>query len=1078
MALRTVGVRLTADVSNYTANIGKAAQTTKSFSQQLNEQAGAGKLDAAADAAGRMGLGLAVGFGYAVKAAADFDKQMSAVSAATHASSGELGQLRAAALQAGKDTQYSATEAAKGVTELAKAGVSTADVLGGGLKGALSLAAAGQIDVGEAAETAASAMTQFKLKGDQIPHVADLLAAAAGKAQGSVGDMSAALNQAGLIAASTGLSIEDTTGTLAAFASAGLTGSDAGTSFKTMLQALQAPSDKSKVLMEQLGISAYDTAGNFVGIANFAGQLREKLAKLTPELRANAFAQIFGSDATRAANVLYEQGAGGIQKWIGKVNDAGYASETAAKLTDNLAGDLERLKGSLETMAIEGGSGANAGLRVLTKSLGALVDEFGELPPAVGGTVTVLAGLGAVLLLGGAAWVKYRSVIAKVNAELIATGPAGEKAAAGLSKASKAAGIAGGVFLGLEVVGAVFDHFGPAATNVDKLAAALDNFSKTGQVSGELADAFGANLSGLNISANTAVSGLGGFTGAVNDLGNAIGISPVSDWLASITGTTSINKATEDMAAYDAALTQVMTTSGDAKTASDLWNAALRRSGLDTDELAKVLPDAYKKVGELNSQAMKSAGAVGALGGAEQDAAGNTAAMTEEMKKQKAEADNLEAALEKLFKQYMSADQAAIKLKETEKATNKEFRDGAKTLSLNTDEGRKNRGAILERIDSLEDMREAEIRATGKADEANAKYRDQVGALRATLKQMGFNGREIDKLVKKYEDIPPKVNTNITTTGGAAVAKQLTLMGQAQQALKKGTQVPAPLRRAFDGFARGGEVHGPGTDTSDDILALLSNDEHVWTAAEVRAAGGHQRVEDLRQAALDGELPAYARGGAVGWPYRVDVSKTRVPSAKEVAGAVTPDVPTGGRTDQFIVRVVRAAFPNLDPISTFRPGARTLSGNVSLHSLHRAVDWPASRALAEWWNAHYLRQTKEFISPWNDLNIHNGSRHTYTGAIYRQHNFAGGNAHDHIAMAGGGTIREPVMGVGASGRTYSFGENYVPERVIPNWQAEGGTGGGGTQVTITFSGPVGSRYELETWLAGAFNNLQRKGRVS
>jgi TP901 family phage tail tape measure protein len=114
---------------------------------------------------------------------------MSAVSAATHAPAPRCAKLRAAALQAGKDTQYSATQAADGITQLSKAGVSTANILGGGLKGALSLAAAGQIDVGEAAETAASAMTQFKLSGDQVPHVADLLAAAAGKAQGSVHDM-------------------------------------------------------------------------------------------------------------------------------------------------------------------------------------------------------------------------------------------------------------------------------------------------------------------------------------------------------------------------------------------------------------------------------------------------------------------------------------------------------------------------------------------------------------------------------------------------------------------------------------------------------------------------------------------------------------------------------------------------------------------------------------------------------------------------------------------------------------------------------------------------------------------------
>ena len=97
------------------------------------------------------------------------------------------------------------------------AGVSTADILGGGLDGALSLAAAGALDVGEAAELAATALTQFGLSGEDLPHIADLLAAGAGKAQGSVQDMGAALKQAGLVANQTGLTIEETTGALTAF---------------------------------------------------------------------------------------------------------------------------------------------------------------------------------------------------------------------------------------------------------------------------------------------------------------------------------------------------------------------------------------------------------------------------------------------------------------------------------------------------------------------------------------------------------------------------------------------------------------------------------------------------------------------------------------------------------------------------------------------------------------------------------------------------------------------------------------------------------------------------------------------
>ncbi|MGC4174273.1 tape measure protein [Demequina sp.] len=60
-------------------------------------------------------------------------------------------------------------------------------------------------------------------------------------------------------------------------------------------------------------------------------------------------------------------------------------------------------------------------------------------------------------------------------------------------------------------------------------------------------------------------------------------------------------------------------------------------------------------------------------------------------------------------------------------------------------------------------------------------------------------------------------------------------------------------------YATGGAIVGPGTGTSDSVLMWGSNGEHVWTAAEVAAAGGHGAVEMMRAAAIRG----YANGGPV-----------------------------------------------------------------------------------------------------------------------------------------------------------------------------------------------------------------------
>jgi TP901 family phage tail tape measure protein len=280
----------------------------------------------------------------------DFEDAMAELGAASMATSGELASMKQAALDAGQATSFTATEAAKAMTELSKAGVATADIIDGALAGALTLASAGQVDVAFAAETAATAMVQFNVAGSDMSYVADLLAAGAGKAQGGVEELALALRQGGQVASMVGWDFKDTTTALTAFAAAGLLGSDAGTSLKTMLLRLAAPTDKAREQMEALGLSVYDASGNMVGAPELAGRLTAAFADLTPEARNAAMSIIFGTDAVRAANVLYANGQRGIQRWADDVDDAGYAAEQAAKKTDTLRGDLNRLKGTFESL--------------------------------------------------------------------------------------------------------------------------------------------------------------------------------------------------------------------------------------------------------------------------------------------------------------------------------------------------------------------------------------------------------------------------------------------------------------------------------------------------------------------------------------------------------------------------------------------------------------------------------------------------------------------------------------------------------------------------------------------------------
>lgn len=391
---KNIVIRLMADTASYEAAMTRAGSTAKTVASGM-ENTGR---KSALIASGMTAAGLAVAaFGVAaVKMAADFDQQMSTVQANTGATSAQMDQLRAAAIEAGASTVYSATDSADAINDLGKAGMSVTDILTGGLSGALNLAASDGMAVGDAAEYMANALSMFHLKGSQASQVADTLAAGAGKAVGNVSDFGEALNNCGAQANSFGMNVQETTGVLALFAQNGTIGAEAGTQLNSMLMKLAAPSAEASNTMKELGISAYDAQHHFVGMANFAGQLQKAEKNLTDEQRNQANATIFGSYAIKAANYLYEAGESGVNKWTKAVSESGYAAEQAAAKNNNLKGDLENLSGSMESLMISVGEGAQGPLRKMVQGLDTLVDAFAGLPSGAQQTLVVMASLAGV----------------------------------------------------------------------------------------------------------------------------------------------------------------------------------------------------------------------------------------------------------------------------------------------------------------------------------------------------------------------------------------------------------------------------------------------------------------------------------------------------------------------------------------------------------------------------------------------------------------------------------------------------------------------------------------------------------
>jgi hypothetical protein len=367
-----------------------------------------------------------------------------------------------------------------------------------------------------------------------------------------------------------------------------------------------------------------------------------------------------------------------------------------------------------------------------------------------------------------------------------------------------------------------------------------------------------------------------------------------------------------------------------------------------------------------------------------------------------------------------------------------------RTLNIHTVAGRSNRDALQDVIGRTNDLYFAEL-ATGQSIAgATKKHNDRIAAIKEEAKRLGLNREETQKLISTYGQIPPKKATQLILEGLNAIADALTNVYLAQRALAEGKTVDQ-VRGGYQGRARlfkasGGYIDGPGTKTSDSIDVRASRGEFMQRAAAVDYYGVGA-MHALNQQRIPREaLQGYAGGGLIApvdtsrrWPFRVDISDSFVMSKADALKRVTPPFPAqGSPTLDFMVKAIRQAFPGLALISGYRPGARTLSGNASYHAFKRAVDYPPSWDLANWVNQNYKARTKEFISPYQDMNILNGQRHTYTGAVWNQHNFSGGNAHDHWAMDRGGWLMPGWNGP-------IFNGTGQPEPVIPADKLGGNT---------------------------------------
>lgn len=317
----------------------------------------------------------------------------------------EFEALSQQAKDLGASTSFSASEAAMGMENLASAGFSTSQIMSA-MPGLLNLAASDALDLGTAADIAASTLNGFGLEASEAAHVADVLARAAADTNAGITDTGMAMKFIAPVASAMNISLEETTAAIGLLANAGIQGSSAGTVLRSALSHLAKPSKEAATLMEELGFNAYDAQGKMLPLKSIIGNLQNSMEGLTDEQKQNALVTMFGTEALSGMLALISAGPEQLEDLTNSlINSDGAAQEMAETMQDNFKGAWDEFTSAAEGAAIAVGEALLPSLTEIMGKITDLVSGFTELDPATQGLIInfglVAAAAGPVLMTAG-----------------------------------------------------------------------------------------------------------------------------------------------------------------------------------------------------------------------------------------------------------------------------------------------------------------------------------------------------------------------------------------------------------------------------------------------------------------------------------------------------------------------------------------------------------------------------------------------------------------------------------------------------------------------------------------------------
>ncbi|CDN36409.1 phage tail tape measure protein [Bacillus thuringiensis] len=375
-----IKAKLTLDNAQFKRGMQEAQtqmQQTSTKSKQTSEGMSAlGKASAVA------GVAIVASVGASVKAAANFEQSMAKVKAISGATDSEFKQLENTAKHLGATTQFSASQAAEGLSFLSMAGFSASDSMSA-LPSVLNLAAVGQMDLGRSADITSNIMTGFGLNAADSGKAVDILAKTMTTANTDLDQLGLAMKYVAPVANALGWDMTDAATAVAKMSDAGIQGSQAGTSLRAALLSLANPTGQTAKAFDELGISVVDANGQFKPLPELIGHISSKMDGMTDAQKTVTAAQLVGTEASAGFLALLEQGQGSLQDYKTELELSGGTAERVAKIQqETLVGAWNQAKSAMEGLAIGLGTTLLPAFTAVVNGATALVSGLASIDPA------------------------------------------------------------------------------------------------------------------------------------------------------------------------------------------------------------------------------------------------------------------------------------------------------------------------------------------------------------------------------------------------------------------------------------------------------------------------------------------------------------------------------------------------------------------------------------------------------------------------------------------------------------------------------------------------------------------------